>query len=110
MESSDRNVMLPKQDSIQWDKSREMFAQVPLTNEQLGTLACIGLTVSSLEAEEKTMRLLEFEISVIAISKVKGWVGRMKIWRTRKGWTKESVSLSEPGIWSLVLCESIRIT
>lgn len=79
IESSERNVILPKQDNIQWDKSIEMFAHEPLMNEQFGILACIGFTVKSFDADEKTMRLLELEMSVIETSKVNGCAGRINI-------------------------------
>ena len=83
--------------------SIDILAQVPRKKAALGTRACMGLTAKSLEAEEKTMRRFVFEMSVIASSKVNGWAGKMKTCRTKKGWTRAKVCLSEPGIWSLVL-------
>lgn len=72
IESKDLKVVWPKQDNMLWAMSIEMLAQVPLINAPFGTRACIGFTVRSLDAEEKTMRRFVLEISVIASSSVKG--------------------------------------
>ena len=75
MESSDLNVVCPKQACMHCTRSIEIFAQVPRRKEELGMRACMGCIVRSLEAEENTSRLLLLEISVMDSSRVKGCVG-----------------------------------